>query len=105
MGDGALIGRDNIHAAGEGGADVGDGGLTSGGLKRGQLHGGVGAGCVQKGLDRFRARAERRVFGEAAMVDGSAVPQRADADYGERKIAALAGNQTRQRPSNVAVTD
>ena len=60
--DGPFVGGDDVHAAGEGGADVGDGGFAGGGIQRGEFDGAIGGSGVQEGFDGCRARAEVRGF-------------------------------------------
>ena len=68
VGDGALVGGDDVHASGEGGADVTDGGFAGRWVEGGEFDGDIGLGGIEESLDGFQARTEVRASGKAGWI-------------------------------------
>jgi L-asparaginase len=94
-----------VQAAGERGADVGNGGLAVGRIEGGEFDGDLGPGSVEELFDRGGARAEGRFGAETGRVDGGAVAEGVDAGDGEGKVAAAGAQQAVEGAADIAVAD
>jgi hypothetical protein len=94
-----------VHAAGEGGADVGDGGLAGGRIQGSEFDRDLGAGGIEEFVYRRGAGTERRVRGKAPGVDRGPMALGVDAGDRKREIAADRVKKAPECPSDVAVAD